>query len=189
MFTIEKSYLLKAYSYFAPIYDTMSIKYDFLFRTAPVKPFTLVCHFFKVLFEFPSLNTKHTTLIRKKLLLIFFSLQRFQDNGMLHRLKHQHSIKPNPAGTNHDQVTLGGIVPLLSVLIAGICLAFIILFVEKIYSSLGSSIKKWKTVNSRNPKMIKRFNASEKKISTRRKKQVSVKWKRDGFNEFGGYYP
>ena len=109
---------------------------------------------------------------------------------MLHRLKHQHDFtKRNPAGKNHDEVTLAGIAPLLSVLIGGSFLAFIILFVEKIYSSLGNLIKKRKTINLRNPKMIRRFNASERKISTRRKTQVSAKWNGDGFNEFGGYYP
>ena len=160
-----------------------------LSRTSHVRLFSLVCDFIKVSLEFHPLNTRNTTLIRKKIIVLFFSLQRFKDNGMLNRLKHQYSTKPNPAGTNHNEVTLGGIAPLLLILVGGIFLAFVILIVEKTYSSLDNLIKKWGTVNSRNPRMLTCSNASEKKILTRRKPQISVKWKGSGFNTFVGYYP
>ena len=61
---------------------------------------------------------------------------------MLNRLKHQHSIKPYPAGTNYNEVTLGGMAPLLLVLVGGIFLALVILIAEKIYSSLDNLMKK-----------------------------------------------
>ncbi|XP_043280870.1 glutamate receptor ionotropic, kainate 2-like isoform X2 [Venturia canescens] len=74
-----------------------------------------------------------------------YHIQRFEDNGMLNRLKRKYLMKPTEPEATHNEVTIWGVAPILSVLAGGVILSLIILVGEKCYSTLGKSERKWRT--------------------------------------------
>lgn len=64
---------------------------------------------------------------------IFFSLRRFQLNGVINRLKSKQFLRSNPPGTNYSVVSLGDIAPTLTIVTGGMILALFILIIEKMY--------------------------------------------------------
>lgn len=124
-----------------------------------------------------------------KATLFLFSIQRFQDNGMLNRLRHKYFITGNPADKTYDIVTLGGVAPILSVLAGGIILAFVILLFEKCHTFRKNNALKKRRADSRQIKMHRWFNFRGKKQSLQSKPHLPIVDRNGGLNSVLGYYP
>jgi len=71
---------------------------------------------------------------------IFFSLQRFKDNGIMSKLRDKHHLTINPRKT-YDTVALANVVPTLTVVAGGMILAAFIFIVEKAYYTVNRLFK------------------------------------------------
>lgn len=86
---------------------------------------------------------------------IFFSLRRFQLNGVINRLKSKHFLESNPPASNYSVVSLGDIVPTLTIVTGAIVLALFILITEKMYYSFNTRFKSNESKNRVTRKIIK----------------------------------
>lgn len=65
----------------------------------------------------------------------FYSILRFQDSGIMQRMKKMYFKKIVQSNKDYDSVGLLGIAPLITILFFGIILSIFVLIVEKLHHS------------------------------------------------------
>ncbi|XP_016841021.1 glutamate receptor ionotropic, NMDA 1-like [Nasonia vitripennis] len=71
---------------------------------------------------------------------INYHILRFQDNGIMQRMRRMYYKKLNKPTKDYDAVGLWGIAPLITILILGTILSVLMLFIEKLYHNMSSQL-------------------------------------------------
>ncbi|KAG7206803.1 hypothetical protein KM043_000712 [Ampulex compressa] len=121
--------------------------------------------------------------------LMNYHLQRFQDNGVLNRLKAKFVLTTNPPTNTYNAVDLWDIAPILALLSSGAFLGCLILIIEKIYSinkgEYNENAASREANKSTRTKFINRIFAKNKnKVSKSR-----YTFKFNNTKEMLGYWP
>lgn len=109
---------------------------------------------------------------------LYFSIHQFQQIGLLQRLMTKYLYRQNlrVRKTDVSPVTLQKITPILAFIGAGIIIAVIFLFIEKLYSIIVNYYHRF-SQNSTHTQVNKQFNNSFTIKKKRRKNHSSLKFK------------